>query len=555
MKRPLLIILALLSLAMAAQASCPVIKLDVERLPDMNVARAGHCAFCIDGEIVVMGGHTAGFKPTQTAEYFAGGKWHTMNMVYEHDNATAVQLLSGKVLLAGGSEKPLGIGQTYPTELYDPATHTFEGFGCLFRKRTQASATVLPDGRTVIAGNWYRSDMIECYDGKASFDSIKPTTASRVKPAILLTAPDDAIILGYTNSWGKHYPDSADIVDRLQGDAVHIPLLKSWHINGNWIEGSSFIGDEKQNDYTYLLGMTNDQGEMAIVRIHNGEFSLLPTDHPVPSSFNGEKIDYVCYTLIDRKAKRAYLIGWAKKNVIVLAIDYAHPTATLTLYYTESKIRIPIDYPVITSEGNIVLTGGIFDSNFYPQASVFVLHTGTPYSATSLGWKIVIWSLAALMTVTALGVWLLWRRRSKAAPAPTQDADATSEGSLMDRVTQLMETEHPYLRCDLKVADVAAMLSVSNRCLSEAINAHLGCSFTQFVNSYRIGYAQQLLDDKPDMKVSAVALESGFANETSFFRTFKAHTGMTPKEWLSRRQNHDYQNEKSGTRKLIRIPH
>lgn len=37
-----------------------------------------------------------------------------------------------------------------------------------------------------------------------------------------------------------------------------------------------------------------------------------------------------------------------------------------------------------------------------------------------------------------------------------------------------------------------------------------------------------------DAKLASVALASGFTNETSFFRVFKAITGLTPKEWLAR---------------------
>ncbi len=34
------------------------------------------------------------------------------------------------------------------------------------------------------------------------------------------------------------------------------------------------------------------------------------------------------------------------------------------------------------------------------------------------------------------------------------------------------------------------------------------------------------------MKTSVVATESGFNTEASFFRNFKAVTGMTPREWI-----------------------
>ena len=41
-------------------------------------------------------------------------------MVYNHDFSFSVVLKSGKVLLGGGCAEPLGIGQTFPTEMYDP---------------------------------------------------------------------------------------------------------------------------------------------------------------------------------------------------------------------------------------------------------------------------------------------------------------------------------------------------------------------------------------------------------------------------------------------------
>jgi YesN/AraC family two-component response regulator len=40
-----------------------------------------------------------------------------------------------------------------------------------------------------------------------------------------------------------------------------------------------------------------------------------------------------------------------------------------------------------------------------------------------------------------------------------------------------------------------------------------------------------------DIKIAEVWMQSGFTNETSFFRTFKLVTGLTPNEWKSNDQN------------------
>ena len=121
------------------QNHCPFVKLQVDRLPDLNTPRADHGTFCFKDEIVVIGGHTDGFVSTATAEYFSDGIWHLIPTVYTHDVGFFMTMKSGKILITGGCSEPLGIGQTFTAELYDPATHSFDGFGCMDRKRTMAS--------------------------------------------------------------------------------------------------------------------------------------------------------------------------------------------------------------------------------------------------------------------------------------------------------------------------------------------------------------------------------------------------------------------------------
>ena len=125
-----LLLMAMLSGEGTAQQvsalDCEAVRIEIEQLPDLNIPRYGHCIFFANGELTVVGGHTTGFVPTPTAEYFSDGAWHTVPMAYTHDHGMAVPMKSGKVLVCGGANEPLGIGQTYTAEWYDPATHTSE---------------------------------------------------------------------------------------------------------------------------------------------------------------------------------------------------------------------------------------------------------------------------------------------------------------------------------------------------------------------------------------------------------------------------------------------
>jgi len=95
----------------------------------------------------------------------------------------------------------------------------------------------------------------------------------------------------------------------------------------------------------------------------------------------------------------------------------------------------------------------------------------------------------------------------------------------------LMQNDKPYLESELNMSDIADRLGVHRNEVSACVNSCLGISFSQFVNEYRVEYAKRLLTNKPDMKMTQIAMESGFSSDTSFFRTFKALVGMTPKEW------------------------
>ena len=145
-----------------------------------------------------------------------------------------------------------------------------------------------------------------------------------------------------------------------------------------------------------------------------------------------------------------------------------------------------------------------------------------------------------LAVLAVIAYIIIYKHRRKSSPADDVPVDDTDEGpavlpypALMERIRQLMDEEQPYLRNGLKVQDVAEMLGSNSKYVSECINSVRSQSFSQFVNTYRIRHAQELLRQQPDMKTAALAEESGFSTETTFFRNFKIVTGMTPREWLT----------------------
>ena len=145
--------------------------------------------------------------------------------------------------------------------------------------------------------------------------------------------------------------------------------------------------------------------------------------------------------------------------------------------------------------------------------------------------------ILALITYNIILKWRKTRNHrsgESSSNESTESVTVTSANQLMQRIETLMEEQRLYLNSDLKMGDVASQLGVHQNEVSACINSCKGYSFSQFINGYRVTYAQQLLRDHPEKKMAQVGLESGFANDTTFYRVFKAITGLTPSEWLSK---------------------
>lgn len=545
---------------LANEPSCPFVKVAVERLPDISTPRAGHATFCIDGELVVFGGHTTGFKPTPTAEYYSDGKWHSLMMTYSHDDGLYVGLESGKVLLAGGHKDNLGIGQTYETELYDPSTHTFGNHGCLDSKRCLSTGAEIDSGLVVISGNWYSPDDIEIFDRKG-FSHLKRVSVERSSPIILRTSENNAIIFGSYGIHGEDLGDSTSIVDCVHGDSFTVPLLKEWrpmtssipfHNNYN-----GFIGDISNDDYKYLL-LAKDStamkspsgpspGKTVLLMVNDTLFSLMPTTCPIPNYSNfGSLIHWYGSVIADRENQRAYISGIDKfKRLYILSIDYTQSPSPLTLYYTDQLPDCGFNTPILTSDGNLAIVGGNFNKgltsdNYAPYATAYIIkihpNKVSPDKALSMSpWQWVLIALG-IITVIVATIFIIRRLCHNIGKSTIKSHAPRPDETLFSRVCELMEQQQMFRNNELKISDVASALFSNTKYVLDCIKSSRNQTFTQFINTYRIEYAQKQLLENPSKAIVEIYMDSGFSSERSFFRSFKEITGMTTREWLNIQQ-------------------
>ena len=513
------------------------VRMDCEQLPDMSIPRHCHVLLNLNGEFTAIGGHTTGFVITRSGEYFKDGKWHALTPFYTHDDPLCAPLPDGRVLLGGGYEKDFGVGQTWGTEIYDPATHQFAHLPILDQKRTHANALTLADGRVVVSGNWYAPDETELFDG-THFAFACAASEQRTFPYILSTAPDSAIIFGFLDTYQK---DLSGIVDRLDGSSFAVPLLQEWRCfpvpYGDLRK--YFIGDEAAGDYRWLLPAANAAGERAFLLVEGERFSLVPWPAQLPSEGPWGPVCWSEDLQTDAASETVWIVSQNTDHLgrqYLASLPYTDALhgdpAQWTLYYSDPVEGLPLaPAGLVLPDGRFLVAGGTDGSYFEASATVLLFHTqGAPHASAAYRWGLLAGVLTALALVY-LGA-LLARKSRKKSPEPEEQPAPAPD--LLSRITALMEDRQFFRRKDLRIGDVAAELGTNSTYISACLNSQLGVSFPTLVARYRVAYAQELMRREPDKRLLDIAEDAGFANEATFFRAFKQITGMTPADWRQR---------------------
>ena len=180
----------------------------------MHTARSGHTATLLaNGKVLIVGSGDASPElfDSATGSFNAAGTMTTLRF-----GATVTLLASGNVLIAGGfgpgtSQLP----RLNTAELYDPQSGTFTPTGSMLEGRVGHTATLLNDGKVLIAGGTDSSGgggaataSAELYDPSTGTFVVTGSMASeRAGHTATLVASGEVLIVG---GWNGHAADSTD---------------------------------------------------------------------------------------------------------------------------------------------------------------------------------------------------------------------------------------------------------------------------------------------------------------------------------------------------------
>lgn len=104
------------------------------------------------------------------------------------------------------------------------------------------------------------------------------------------------------------------------------------------------------------------------------------------------------------------------------------------------------------------------------------------------------------------------------------------------KLIELMENRRIYRQPDLKITHVCMHLQTNRTYVSNLINKEFSCSFSEFINRYRIKEAADLLqsDRGKNLSIAEIGLQCGFGSLNSFIRTFKQTEGVPPGKYRER---------------------
>lgn len=108
-----------------------------------------------------------------------------------------------------------------------------------------------------------------------------------------------------------------------------------------------------------------------------------------------------------------------------------------------------------------------------------------------------------------------------------------------EKLQELMDEKKIYLDPTLTLNKLAQLVNIPPRKLSLFLNLSYNKNFKEYINTYRVEYAKNMLTTKNSFRYTmySIAYDSGFNAESTFYLVFKQQTGLTPKQYQDKFKN------------------
>lgn len=367
--------------------------LKYEKLPDMKVARLWHQTFPTSNGLVVVGGHTTGFSPTQTAEIYRDGKWQELSIGSAHDGGFSVMLNDGRWMVGGGFSQANGVGQLKDVDIYDPQSNAFQSGPSLSKARALAKAINM-NGNIYVSGNWYTDDnTMDFFDG-SSFSAVG-NMSGRSNPHMMQDKDGNILVLGTQNTYGDAmelytFSDgskgiAADRYNPSTGNTDYAATSFSdtcfpLTLPNDFRSSDALFTFAGQNFYM-LLCKEQTSGNDYIYKIYLygindgkyyqfGNFNI-PSTHPE----TGEEISYRGGVYVNNTKRELYLIGSSAKQqdetVHIISFNYTTYEWTIASAPGFSYDLMQGSWTLMP-DGRLACTGGYTDSNSHPSSEAYL---------------------------------------------------------------------------------------------------------------------------------------------------------------------------------------
>ncbi|XXX81196.1 kelch repeat-containing protein [Sorangium sp. So ce134] len=206
-------------------------------LQSMQMSRAEHTASLLpDGRVLVAGGSVHGTIDDAELLDPDAGMWQSADPLRTaRQQHTATLLQDGRVLVAGGEGRDSGAlpgNQLDSTEVFDPDSGTWHVVGPMGQVRAGHTATLLQDGRVLVAGGLEdvegrpgSLDHAELFDpASGTWTFVSPMNTARHRHTATLLENGKVLVAGGRNQGG--YLDSAELFDPASETWSHLgPML------------------------------------------------------------------------------------------------------------------------------------------------------------------------------------------------------------------------------------------------------------------------------------------------------------------------------------------